>query len=177
LAACSAPKLNGIKFDPPEKAPAMVLARADGSTFDLHAQHGRVVMLFFGYTHCPDVCPTTLADWQKIYTALGRDTSRVEFVFVSVDPERDTPEIAQAYVNNFNRAFIGLSGDSVQIARTLAQFHLTAERENVQSANGYAVRHSSQTFVIDPQGRLRLLYPFGISTDAIVSDLKQLAQI
>jgi protein SCO1/2 len=168
------PSFNGVVYDPPEPAPAMQLTRGDGSSFDLREQRGSVVLVFFGYTHCPDICPMTLSDWVKVKRALGGDASRVQFVFVSVDPARDTPALTQRYVSEFDPSFIGLTGDSAQVARAENLFHVTSSREKVQSANGYAVGHAAQSFVISPQGRLRLLYPPGIPTDAVVSDIKKL---
>jgi protein SCO1/2 len=168
------PTFNGVAYDPPEPAPAMRLMRGDGSSFDLREQRGAVVLVFFGYTHCPDICPMTLSDWLKVKHALGGDASRVRFVFVSVDPARDTPALTQRYVSAFDPAFIGLSGDSVQIMQAENLFHVTSSRENIQSANGYAVSHAAQSFLISPQGQLRLLYPPGIPAAAIASDIKHL---
>lgn len=174
--ACSrtTPAFNGITFDPPEAAPALTLPRADGSTFDLKAQRGSAVLLFFGYTHCPDVCPTTLADWKRVKRQLGTDSSRVKFVFISVDPDRDTPKVAQAYVDGFDRSFIGLSGDSVQIEQAKTMFHVQSFKEDIKSANGYAVSHSSTVFAVDPRNRMRLLYQFDMPPDKVASDLKLL---
>ena len=93
----------------PRPAPPLRLVEHGGRAFDLAAERGKVVLLFFGYTHCPDICPTTLADWRRVHAALGADTSRVRFVFVTTDPERDTPEVAQQYARQFHPAIIGLS--------------------------------------------------------------------
>jgi protein SCO1/2 len=176
LAACSAPgpAFNGVTYDPPEPAPALTLPRADGSVFDFKAQRGAAMLVFFGYTNCPDVCPTTLSDWKKVKRALGSDASRVKFVFISVDPDRDTPDVAQRYVSAFDSTFIGLSGDSAQIERAKSLFHVQSFKEDIQSASGYAVSHSSTIFAIDPRNRLRLLYEFGIAPDKVADDLKQL---
>jgi len=176
LLACntSGPQFNGITFEPAEPAPALTLPRADGSTFDLKAQRGSAVLIFFGYTHCPDVCPTTLADWKKVKRGLGADSSRVRFVFISVDPDRDTPKIAQDYAAGFDPTFIGLSGDSAQIERAKTLFHVESFKEHIKSANGYAVTHSSSVFAVDPRNRMRLLYQFDMPPDKVVADLKLL---
>jgi protein SCO1/2 len=174
LAGCREPEFNGVRFDPPEPAPAVSLSRADGSTFKLQDQRGSVVLVFFGYTHCPDVCPTTLADWKKVMHALGSSAKRVTFVFISVDPARDTPAAVQHYVDGFDPSFVGLSGDSAQVARAESEFHVSASRDDAAAATGYTMTHSSQTFVIDMQNRVRLLYPFGIPPVSIVADVRKL---
>ena len=151
---------------------------AEGSvqhaTFSLADQKGSVVFLYFGYTHCPDVCPTTLSDWKRIKTALGRDASRVRFVFISVDPARDDPATLQHYVSTFDPSFIGATGDSATLAHIERSFHVMSGREETGSANGYAVIHPSQTFVVDKRGNLMLLYSFGTNTSDIVADIRQL---
>ncbi len=179
------PKFTGASFDPPEPAPALVLPRAEGAPFDLRAQKGSVVLLFFGYTHCPDVCPTTLADWKRVKQQLGPDSTRVKFVFVSVDPERDTPQVADAYARSFDPSFIGLSGDAARITDLLTLFRVSAFQDmspemladttgTVEPPKNYTVTHSSQTFVVDPQGKLRLLFQYGTPADAILRDVKTL---
>ncbi len=104
LAACKPVTYHGTAYDPPEPAPPLALSRADGSPFSLAAQRGSVVLLYFGYTHCPDLCPTTLADWHRARAALGRDAERTRWVFVSVDPARDDPVTLQRYVSGFDPA-------------------------------------------------------------------------
>lgn len=171
---CKPVSFHGTAYEPPEKAPQVVLHTAGGGQFSLADQHGKVVFLYFGYTHCPDVCPTTLSDWKRIKTALGRDASRVRFVFISVDPARDDPVTLQHYVSGFDPAFIGATSDSATLAGIEHSFHVTSAREDSPSASGYAVTHPSQTFVVDKKGDLRLLYSFGSSTDDIVSDVREL---
>ncbi len=160
LAACQ----RGERFDPrggdvqdpwPRPAPAVRLQQADGAWFDLAAQRGHAVVLFFGYTHCPDVCPTTLSDFVSAKRALGPRAERVRWVFVSVDWDRDHPEEAMRYARAFDPAFIGLGGDSTAIAPVMAGFMVAAFRERADSAGNYAVTHSSQVFVVDPAGQVR----------------------
>ena len=177
LAGCGskdASRFHGVVFDPPEPAPAVMLTRGDGSTFDLRQQHGAVVLLFFGYTHCPDVCPTTLSDWVKIKRGLGRDADRVRFVFITVDPARDTPRATQQYAAGFDRDFIGLSGDSAQVAQAQTLMHVTSSREYGAPSGEYTMSHAAQWFVVDREGRVRLLYPPGTPVDGVVADLKRL---
>lgn len=165
---------RGVELSAPEAAPAITLAAADGAVFDLAAERGRVVLLFFGYTHCPDVCPTTLADWARVSTALGDDAAKVRFVFVSVDPDRDTPEIAEAYAKRFDPSFIGVTADDATIARLRDRLNLVAQSEPADSSGVYGVAHSSQVFLVDPEGRLRLLYPFGSTSDDMLTDIRRL---
>ncbi len=175
-AACSAPAFNGVLLDPPEAAPVLELADSTGSTFRLSAQRGKVVLVFFGYTHCPDICPTTLLDWKKAATELDQDTTKVEFVFVSVDPERDTPAVVQRYAAGMHPRFTGLSGTRDQIDGMLKQWKLAAFRDGVpgDTTSVYTVSHPSQVFVIDPAGRLRLLHRAGLTPAQISSDIRAL---
>jgi len=171
---CRPPSFHGTSYEPPEAAPSVVLQQANGARFSLADQHGSVVLLYFGYTHCPDVCPTTLSDWKRVKASLGRDASRVRFVFISVDPDRDDPATLQRYVSRFDPDFIGATSDSATLAGIERSFHVQSSREESESASGYSVTHPSQTFVVDKQGNLRLLYSFGMQTSDIVSDIRQL---
>ncbi|MCU0633230.1 MAG: SCO family protein [Gemmatimonadaceae bacterium] len=173
-ASCGESKLRGIAVDPPRAAPPLVVRRDDGSTFDLARERGRVVLLFFGYTHCPDICPTTLADWRKVKRALGADSARARFVFVSVDPARDSPRVAQAYAAQFDAGFIGLSPDSTDLPAIQYGFGVTSTREAGTGASGYLVSHASQAFLVAPDGQLRLLYSFGASPEDVVADIREL---
>jgi protein SCO1/2 len=126
---------------------------------------GKVVVLFFGFTHCPDVCPTTLADLSQVMKQLGPDAERVQVLFVTVDPERDTPEVLGKYVGAFDPRFLGLYGDAAATQRAAREFKVFFEKR--KSADGYSVDHSGQTYVIDPQGRLRLF----VRPERLASDL------
>ena len=165
---------KGVVMEPPEDAPPLKLARADGPVFDLAQERGNVVLLFFGYTHCPDVCPTTLADWARVKKALGADTARVRFVFVSVDPERDTPQLAAEYAKQYDRGFIGLSGSPGEIDLVKRAFRVRAEKEQTGAASEYTVGHTSLSYVVDPDGKLRLMYSFGARPDDVTADVRHL---
>ena len=123
------------------------------------------MVLFFGFTHCPDVCPTTLADVSNALKQLGPDAQRVQVLFVTVDPERDTPEVLGKYVTAFDPGFLGLYGDAAATQRAAKEFKVYYEKR--KTGDGYSVDHSAQTYVIDPQGRLRLF----IRHDRLASDL------
>ena len=175
LAACTrqAPFV-ATELPDPKPAPALRLVEHGGRAFDLAAERGKVVLLFFGYTNCPDVCPTTLADWRRVRRALGADTARVRFVFVSTDPARDTPEVAQAYVRKFDAAFTGLSGPRDTVAAAERGFMVSSHAEAHDGHGGYAVAHSSRTFVVDAAGRWRLVTKPGATADDLLSDVRRL---
>ena len=126
---------------------------------------GKAVVLFFGFTHCPDICPTTLADIASAVKSLGPDAERVQVLMVTVDPERDTPESLAKYVTAFDPRFLGLRGDLAATARSRASSRSTSR--SASSGDSYTVDHSAQSYVIDPQGRLRLL----VRHDRIGQDL------
>jgi len=126
---------------------------------------GKAVVVFFGFTHCPDVCPTTLADLSQVMKALGPDADRVQVLFVTVDPERDTREVLGKYVGAFDPRFLGLSGDAGATQRAAREFKVYYEKR--KTSDGYSVDHSGQTYVIDPRGRLRLF----VRPDRLASDL------
>ena len=177
LAACSAaPTFNGVVLDPPEVAPPLRLADSAGMRFDLGAEKGKVALVFFGYTHCPDVCPTTLVDWRHVADSLGSKAADVRFVFVSVDPDRDTPAVAQRYAARFSPAFIGLTGTSAQIDAIKTAWKIASYRDGVPSdtTTTYTVTHPSQVFVIDRDGKLRLMLRQGLTPAQIAADIKAL---
>jgi protein SCO1/2 len=126
---------------------------------------GKAVVLFFGFTHCPDICPTTLADIAGAVKSLGPDAERVQVVMVSVDPERDTPEALAKYVTAFDPRFLGLRGDLAATKKAASEFKIYFEKR--KAGESYTVDHSGQSYVIDPQGRLRLL----VRHDRIGQDL------
>ncbi len=163
---------HGVALDPPRELPVFDFKRADGTVFRTAPEDHRPMVVFFGYTHCPDVCPTTLADWKRVKRELGRDAARVRFVFVTVDPERDTPEIVDRYANEFDSTFIGLSGDSATTARIQAAFGVASIRDSEASAAGYLMSHSSQVFLVDGRGRLAIIFAFGTGWDALLADIK-----
>ncbi len=128
--------------------------------------------MFFGYTHCPDVCPTTLSDLAKAVKALGPDGARVQVLFVTVDPKRDTPELLRNYVPAFHPSFLGLYGDAEATAKVTKDFKIyTAERPG-KTPESYTMDHSAQTLVFDTRGKIRLLLSYGTPGDKIASDLK-----
>lgn len=179
LSACglAGPSFRGSVLEEPLAVPDFVLTDQHGLPFRLSEQQGQVVLLFFGYTQCPDVCPTTLATWRRVHEALGEDAGQVRFVFVTVDPDRDTPERLGAHVNAFNPDFIGLSGSAEELQAVYDIFGVFYEKDTSSgSAAGYLVNHTATTFVVDPQGQWRLRETFGTEVDDIVYDIQQLLE-
>jgi protein SCO1/2 len=169
---------HGSVIQQPYPAPDFTLPHGQDGQFSLSGQRGRVVLIFFGYTHCPDVCPTTLATYKQIHDRLGKDAERVAFVFITVDPARDTPEVVARYAAAFNPAFTGLSGDEQQLAsvwKDYGVYHKIVTPSNGSSDRGvYTVEHSSQTYLVAPDGSLFLTYSYGAPVDDILQDLRQL---
>ena len=135
---------------------------------------GKAVVLFFGYTQCPDVCPTTLAALAEVMQRLGPDAAKVQVLFVTIDPERDTAELLSHYVTAFNPSFLGLSGDADAIARTAKEFKVFYQKQPGKTPESYTMDHSAGTFVFDPQGRLRLYAGHGQGADALAHDIREL---
>jgi protein SCO1 len=159
--------------EPYPPAAEFSLERSDGTSFQLSQMRGRVVLLFFGYTSCPDICPTTLAELNQAMGKLREsEADRVQVVFVTVDPERDTPERTQEYVNHFNPGFIGLSGTEEQLAKVWSDYGVFREIVEGTSALGYIVNHTARVTLIDGNGNMRISFGFDTPVDDIVHDLK-----
>ena len=135
---------------------------------------GRAVVLFFGYTQCPDVCPTTLAAMRDTMKVLGPDAARVQVLFATLDPVRDTPQLLAQYVPWFEPSFLGLWGDEATIAAVARDFKVFYAKQPGKDAGSYSIDHSAATYVFDPQGQLRLTIRHGETPDHIAADLKLL---
>ena len=146
----------------------------NGQLRTLYDFRGKVVVVFFGFTHCPDVCPTTLAELARAVKKLGPDGERVQVLMVTVDPERDQPEVLKQYVTALDPHFIGLTGDLDAIARTAREFKVFYQKSPGATPQAYSVDHSSGSYVFDPQGRLRLLVTYGQGADVFAHDIAQL---
>lgn len=147
----------------------------DGRRRSLGDFRGKLVVLFFGYTHCPDVCPTTLSDMAQALRMLPPETAaRVQVLFVTVDPERDTPALLKAYVSHFHPEFLGLHGTPEEVARAAGEFRITYRKHTEPGATDYLVDHTAGSYVLDTRGRLRLFLPFAHSPEDIAHDLKTL---
>lgn len=162
---------QGSLIDPPLPAKDFVLVDQHGQLFRLSEQRGHVVLLYFGYTYCPDVCPATLAQYRQIKIALAGKAEQVRFVFVTVDPERDTPEQIRSYLERFDTSFIGLSGSRADLERVWKDYGIYVARNETESSAGYLVDHSARIYVVDTKGDLRLTYSFGTDSQPIVQDV------
>ncbi len=169
------PAFRGGVLDPPRPAPEFALQGADGREFRLSRQRGQVVVVAFGYTFCPDVCPTTLAEFAQIKGRLGPAEQQVRFVFITVDPERDSPERLRAYTGAFDRSFLGLTGTAAQLEGVRKAYGVIARKQVVPGTSAaYLMDHSAFTYVVDRDGRLRLMFPFGTSVDDMTHDIQLL---
>jgi len=159
--------------EPYPPAKEFTLIRADGSVFSLSDYRGKLVLLFFGYTSCPDFCPTTLAELNRaLETLQPGDADEIQIVLITVDPARDTPERIQDYVENFNTDFIGLSGTEEELAPIWNGYGIFRAIPGTASAGGYLVDHTARVTLIDRQGNLRLSFPSDMPVEDIVHDLK-----
>lgn len=177
LAACQAeprPEFLATDITGAEFARDFSLVDHNGQTRALADFRGKAVAIFFGYTHCPDVCPTTLSDFAAALRQLGPDAERVQVIFVTVDPERDTPELLRQYVPAFNPGFLGMSSDPETLKQLAKEFKIVYQKTAVKAPDDYLIDHSAGTYVYDPQGKLRLLVPYGSSPDVIARDLQTL---
>jgi protein SCO1/2 len=166
VAACdSGPKFKSTDITGADYGKALDLNDHTGKPRHLEDFRGKVVIVFFGFTHCPDVCPTTLAEMAQVVKSLGKEGDRVQVLFVSVDPERDTKDALAKYVTAFDARFLGMYGDLEATRRVAKDFKIYFEKRKTGST--YSVDHSGQSYVIDPQGRLRLF----VRHDRISSDL------
>lgn len=173
LAPLRAEKFSGYEQESPQPAPDFALLTADGERFRLSEQRGKVNLLFFGYTHCPDVCPATLTTYERVAAGLSESEKRqVNLVFVTVDPERDTPERLRAYLSRYGEQVIGLTGARADLEPVWAAYQVWPERVEAEHGGDYTMVHPSQVYLIDPAGRLRLLYRFGTTEEAILHDVR-----
>jgi protein SCO1/2 len=166
LAACDGgPKFKSTDITGADYGKVLELADHTGKPRSLADFRGKAVVIFFGFTHCPDVCPTTLSEMSQVVKSLGKEGERVQVLLVTVDPERDTQDNLAKYVTAFDPRFIGLRGDLEATRRAAKEFKIYFEKR--KTGDTYSVDHSGQSYVIDPQGRLRLF----VRHDRISSDL------
>ena len=178
LGACSPdkPAFKGVDITGADYAKDFALSDARGQTRSLKDFAGRAVVVFFGYTQCPDVCPTTLQELQEVKRLLGADGEKLQAVFVTVDPERDTPELLQAYMANFDPSFVALRPNPEQLVPLLKDFKIYAKKVDGKTATSYTMDHSAQTYLYDPRGRLRLYNRYGSGPQALADDIRLLLQ-
>jgi protein SCO1/2 len=175
LAGCdSRPQFRSTDITGAPYGQQLELVDHTGKPRRLEDWRGSAVVIFFGFTHCPDVCPTTLSDISQAVRSLGADAARVQVVMVSVDPERDTQESLAKYVTAFDERFLGLRGDMEATRRVAQEFKIYFEKR--KQGESYTVDHSAQSYVVDPQGRLRLLVRHDRIAQDLAGDLRTLLQ-
>jgi protein SCO1/2 len=179
LAAC-AHQFSGVAPSPISPAPDFVLTDEQGQPFKLSDLRGKWILLAYGYTHCPDVCPLTLSHLRDVKKSVDPDGEDVQVVFVTIDPERDTPDIMQKYVGHFDKLFPqkfkGLSGTPAEIAAAAQPYSVKYEKKETGSADGYSMNHTAEIYLIDPQFNWRMTFPFGIKAEEIAADLQYFRQ-
>ena len=172
--AADVPDLVAGVFSPPRAAPDFALRGSDGTELKLSHYRGKLVILAFGFTACPDVCPTTLSDMARTMQILGPDAERVQVLFVTIDPKRDTAELLKQYVPAFNPNFLGLRGDAAATAKVTKDFKIYAQERAGKTPDSYTMDHSAQMLVFDPKGRVRLVFGYGMEPEKMAADLKVL---
>lgn len=166
---------HGFVLEPPQTAPSFELVDQRREPFRLEEHEGDLIVMFFGYTNCPDICPATLVYYTQVKRELGPLADRVRFVFISVDPEYDTPEHLDRFVSRFDPSFYGLSGTAEETAYVTDLYGVYVEKvEDETAPAGYWVNHGTLSYVVDTEGTLRLAHPFGIEPQDIAADLRQL---
>ena len=176
LAACQKEKasFNAIDLTGADYARDFAMPDQDGRQRTLADFKGKVVVVFFGYTQCPDVCPTTLLDLANVKKQLGAKGEQLQVVFVSVDPQRDTREVLKAYLANFDPSFVGLAGSPEQLAAMAKDFKVYYKKVEGSTPGSYTMDHSAGDYIFDGQGRLRLYSRYGAPPEQLAADIQKL---
>jgi protein SCO1/2 len=176
LAGCSqeAPKFMGTDVTGSSFGQELALTDHTGAPRTLADYKNKAIVIFFGYVHCPDVCPITLATLAEAMKSLGPDADRVQVLFVTVDPDRDTQALLAEYVPAFDRRFVGLRGDAAATETVAKEFKIMYQKQPGPTPESYTVDHSAGTYLFDPQGRLRVYMSYGQPPQAFAHDLRLL---
>jgi len=170
----SKPQFKAVDLTGADYARDFRLTDQNGQVRTLQDFRGKAVVVFFGFTQCPDVCPTTLTEIAQAKKLLGPDGDKVQGVFITVDPERDTPEILKAYMANFDPGFVALRGTPEQTAAVAKDFKVYYKKVEGKTPGSYTMDHSAASYVYDPEGRLRLYTRYGSGPQALADDLRLL---
>lgn len=176
FSACSpkGPKFQGVDLTGAEYGRDLPLTDQFGKERSIKDFAGKVVVVFFGFTQCPDVCPTAMAELAEVRRTLGKDGERVQGLFITVDPERDTPEVLKAYMTNFDPSFLALRGTPEQLATVAKDFKVYYKKVEGKTPTSYSMDHSAGSFVYDTQGRIRLYTRYGSGAQALADDIRLL---
>lgn len=174
--ACSAdkPQFKSIDLTGADYAQGFSLADQDGQVRTLKDFSGKIVVVFFGFTQCPDVCPTSLAELAQVKKLLGQDGDKLQAIFVTVDPERDTPELLKAYMGNFDPTFVALRPTLEQLPQVAKDFKIYYKKVDGQTPTSYTMDHSAGSYIFDGKGRIRLYNRYGSGAEALASDIRLL---
>ena len=172
--AADVPSFQAIDITGADYAQGFDLPDADGQRRTLADFKGKVTVVFFGYTHCPDVCPTTLLELAAVKKALGADGERVQGIFITIDPERDAAPMLKAYVDNFGSGFVALRGTPVETKATAKAFKVFYAKVPGSTEDSYSMDHTAGSYVFDAKGKVRLFTRYGTGVEALTSDLKAL---
>ncbi len=165
---------HGMLMQSTEPPGDFTLIDHNGNRMHLSDYEGKWVILYYGYTFCPDVCPTTMLQLGRMMPLLGKKADDVQVFMISVDPERDTPERLKEYVTYFHPSFIGLTGTPDEIADAAAPFGIYYKKQEVEGASGYLMDHTASVTVLGPDGRVRLIWPYGTTSEEMAEDLLHL---
>lgn len=165
---------NAVDMTGADYAKDFSLTDADGKVRTLADFKGKVVVLFFGYAQCPDVCPTTMTEMAQVKQALGADADKLQVLFITVDPARDTPTVMKAYMGAFDPSFVALIPTPEQLAATAKDFKAYYKKVDGTTPTSYSMDHSAASYLYDPKGRLRLYARYGTGVPAMVADIKAL---
>ena len=176
LTACSdsKPSFASIDITGADYAKGFELTDHNGTVRHLTDFKGRVVLMFFGYTQCPDVCPTTMTEMAEIKKSLGADGERLQVLFVTVDPERDTPELLKAYMENFEPSFLALRATPEKLVELAQDYKIYYKKAAGSTPTSYTMDHSAGSYIYDPKGQLRLFTRYGSPKEALTKDLQML---
>ena len=178
MSACSdkKPGFAAIDVTGADYARDFSLTDHNGQTRTIRDFSGKVVVLFFGYTQCPDVCPTSMAELAEIKKLLGKDGDRLQGLFISVDPQRDTPEVLKAYMTNFDPSFLALYATPDKLMALAKDYKVYFKKVDGQTPTSYTMDHSAGSYVYDTQGKLRLYTRYGTGVTPLLADIKLLLQ-
>ena len=177
LAACDQPGkplFKGIDLTGAEYARSLNMSDQEGRMRSLADFKGKVVVLFFGYTQCPDVCPTTMAELAEVKRSLGADGDKLQGVFVTIDPERDTAALLKAYLASFDKSFVALRGSEEQTKAAAKEFKVFYAKVPGKTEGSYTMDHTAASFIFDTQGRVRVFTRYGAGAQAMADDIKVL---
>ena len=178
VSSCREVPLHGVVIDDPHPAAPLAVNMASGHPYVLRTDTGKLVLLYFGYAHCPDYCPMMLTDWKRVKRDLGALADGIRFVFVSVDPDRDTPESTDAYVRGFDSAFVGLAPRQKELDDIKRAWDVVSYKEVSKSpgrpADMYGVAHPAHAYLINRAGRLQAMYPPETRWQDVAADMRKL---